>query len=341
MTTISTTGPVPHPRSRLRARLVLAGFATVGLAALAWAAFVQPLPRMAYNPSDSVAVGWYRIEPFDPRTASRPRPPSVDSIVLMPLPDRAAMLAAQRGYLPTRVPLLKRGRSRATTRLHRRRPGSHRRRAGGRRPACRPAGPAAAILAALPPSPTGRTVPVERDQPGVVRQPLFRAGQRVRRDRRCASDLAGDTSMMAADSLHFAAPLIVPSGMSFYCSSPCRRACSAGAFAPHFALPSAQPPNVQASCSNAPGLRPLACSPAGWLLVQQRRRAADARSGSEGKGGRQDKGFGTLPPAKPVCTGVARRRLRRRAAWREARADAGMSACFARSDTPELAGAQP
>ena len=42
MTTISTTGPVPHPRSRLRARLVLAGFATVGLAALAWAAFVQP-----------------------------------------------------------------------------------------------------------------------------------------------------------------------------------------------------------------------------------------------------------------------------------------------------------
>ena len=87
---------------------MLAGFATVGLAALAWAAFVQPLPRMAYNPSDSVAVGWYRIEPFDPRTASRPRPLSVDSIVLMPLPDRAAMLAAQRGYLPTRVPLLKR-----------------------------------------------------------------------------------------------------------------------------------------------------------------------------------------------------------------------------------------
>ena len=54
--------------------------------------------------------------------------------------------------------------------------------------------------------------------------------------------------MMAADSLHFAAPLIVPSGMSFYCSSPCHRTCSAGAFAPHFALPSAQPSNVQASC---------------------------------------------------------------------------------------------
>lgn len=96
------------PRSRLRARLVLAGIAAVGLAALAWAAFVSPLPRLTYNPSDSVAVGWYRIEPFAPRTASLPRPLSVDSIVLVPLPDRAAMLAAQRGYLPTRVPLLKR-----------------------------------------------------------------------------------------------------------------------------------------------------------------------------------------------------------------------------------------
>ncbi len=103
-----TPEAAPHPRSRLRVRIALAGFAAVGLAALAWAAFVSPLPRLTYNPSDSVAAGWYRIEPFDPRTASLPRPLSVDSIVLVPLPDRAAMLAAQRGYLPTRVPLLKR-----------------------------------------------------------------------------------------------------------------------------------------------------------------------------------------------------------------------------------------
>lgn len=112
MTTQSITARKPEaaqlPRSRMRARLVLAGFAAVGLVALAWAAFVQPLPRLIYNPSDSVAVGWYRIEPFDLRTASLPRPLPVDSIVLVPLPDRAATLAAQRGYLPTRVPLLKR-----------------------------------------------------------------------------------------------------------------------------------------------------------------------------------------------------------------------------------------
>ena len=111
MTAVSTAGTAPRPRSpraRLRARLVLASLSAWGLAALAWASFVHPLPRLIYNPSDSVAVGWYRIEPFDPRTASLPRPLSVDSIVLVPLPDRAAMLAAQRGYLPTRVPLLKR-----------------------------------------------------------------------------------------------------------------------------------------------------------------------------------------------------------------------------------------
>ncbi|MEF0799104.1 S26 family signal peptidase, partial [Pseudomonas aeruginosa] len=69
-----TPEAAPHPRSRLRVRIALAGFAAVGLAALAWAAFVSPLPRLTYNPSDSVAAGWYRIEPFDPRTASRPRP---------------------------------------------------------------------------------------------------------------------------------------------------------------------------------------------------------------------------------------------------------------------------
>ena len=108
MTTISTTGPVPHPRSRLRARLVLAGFATVGLAALAWAAFVQPLPRLIYNPSDSVPVGWYRVDPIQHRAGSLARSLSVGSIVLTQLPADGAALAAQRGYLPAHVPLLKR-----------------------------------------------------------------------------------------------------------------------------------------------------------------------------------------------------------------------------------------
>src|SRR3546814_18575412 len=66
------------------------------------------LPRLIYNPSDSVAVGWYRVDPLGHGTASLPRPLSVGSIVLTALPPDAAVLAAQRGYLPARVPLLKR-----------------------------------------------------------------------------------------------------------------------------------------------------------------------------------------------------------------------------------------
>ena len=107
-TAVHSAEAAPHPRSRLRARLVLAALSACGLAALAWAAFVSPLPRLIYNPSDSVAVGWYRIDPLDHRTASLPRPLSVGSIVLTRLPAGAAALAAQRGYLPARVPLLKR-----------------------------------------------------------------------------------------------------------------------------------------------------------------------------------------------------------------------------------------
>lgn len=96
------------PRSRLRDRLVLAGIAAVGLAALAWVAFVQPLPRLIYNPSDSVPVGWYHVDPQRHGTDSLPRPLSVGSIVLTTLPPDVAVLAAQRGYLPAHVPLLKR-----------------------------------------------------------------------------------------------------------------------------------------------------------------------------------------------------------------------------------------
>lgn len=107
-TAARTPKAAPLPRSRLRARLVLAGFAVVGLAALAWAAFVQPLPRLIYNPSDSVPVGWYRVDPQRHGAESLPRPLSVGSVVLTTLPPDVAVLAAQRGYLPTRVPLLKR-----------------------------------------------------------------------------------------------------------------------------------------------------------------------------------------------------------------------------------------
>ena len=108
MTAVSTSGTAPPPRLRVRARLVLAGLSACGLAALAWASFVHPLPRLIYNPSDSVPMGWYRVDPLNHRPGSLPRPLSVGSIVLASLPPDAAALAAQRRYLPAGVPLLKR-----------------------------------------------------------------------------------------------------------------------------------------------------------------------------------------------------------------------------------------
>ncbi|URG49325.1 S26 family signal peptidase [Pectobacterium quasiaquaticum] len=112
MTVLSTSGTTPHPLSRRRAHLVLAALSACGLAALACASFLpdhmRPLPRLTYNPSDSVAVGWYRVDLLDHQADSLPSPLSVNSIVLVPPPAEAGVLAAQRGYLPTRVPLLKR-----------------------------------------------------------------------------------------------------------------------------------------------------------------------------------------------------------------------------------------
>ena len=116
MTTVSTstntTETAPRPRSRLRARIALACLSACGLAVLAWVSFLpdhmRPLPRLIYNPSDSVAVGWYRVDPVQRWADSLQHPLSVGSIVLAQLPADAAALAAQRGYLPTRVPLLKR-----------------------------------------------------------------------------------------------------------------------------------------------------------------------------------------------------------------------------------------
>ena len=316
-TAVHSAEAASHPRSRLRARLVLAALSACGLAALAWASFGLPKPRLIYNPSDSVPVGWYRVDPSSNRTDSLPRPLSVGSIVLVPLPAEAATLAAQRGYLPTRVPLLKRVGAIAPQEVCI--AGSSVRIDGV---------PSAAVLRAdrlgrpLPSwrqcrASSRRTVPAQQDQSGVVRQPLFRPGQRIRRDRRGAPGLAGFTPMMAADSLHADVHCIVPSGVSIRWLLPCRRACSANAFALHFALPTAQPSTVQASCLErarpaalaafAGGLAASSAAPPGRHCRERKQEAK-----AEGK----IKGRGTGPRRKPVCTWGWRStaRLRRRAA---------------------------
>jgi conjugative transfer signal peptidase TraF len=72
----------------------------VGIAALGAPAVVQMRARVVYNPTDSVARGWYWIGPSDAL--------HFGSIVLVRLPSTVATFAAQRGYLPKEVPMLKR-----------------------------------------------------------------------------------------------------------------------------------------------------------------------------------------------------------------------------------------
>lgn len=74
-------------------------FAVCGIVVLALPFWGTPLPRIVYNASDSVPRGWYAID-VD-------AVPHIGSLVLAHLPANVAALAAQRNYLPLRVPLLK------------------------------------------------------------------------------------------------------------------------------------------------------------------------------------------------------------------------------------------
>ena len=103
--------------------------------------------------------------------------------------------------------------------------------------------------------------------------------------------------MMAADSLHVAVHLIVPSDVPLRWLSACRRACSASASALHFALPS----HVQASCLER--ARPMAVAAfAGALAARAAtppgRRCPERQRGAKAEG--KTKGCGTCRPAKPV-----------------------------------------
>lgn len=81
-----------------RAAVIL--YMDIGLAALLMPLAIPNHVQIVYNPSDSVPRGWYRIVPADSL--------HVGSMVLARIPAQAAALAAQRGYLPAGIPLLKR-----------------------------------------------------------------------------------------------------------------------------------------------------------------------------------------------------------------------------------------
>ncbi|PXB74832.1 hypothetical protein CW299_42755, partial [Pseudomonas aeruginosa] len=107
--------------------------------------------------------------------------------------------------------------------------------------------------------------------------------------------------MMAADEMHVAVHLIVPSGMSIRWLSSCRRACRASADpayrAPHFALPS----RVQASCLER--ARPVAVAAFAGVLAARAaappgRRCPERQRGAKAEG--KTNGRGTGPRRKPV-----------------------------------------
>ncbi|WP_439861800.1 S26 family signal peptidase [Pseudomonas sp. MBLB4136] len=84
--------------SSQRARWPLA-LAVGSLLALGWAAFATSPPQLVYNSSDSVPIGWYRITATSTLAAG--------DLLLVHLPPEVMALAAQRGYLPANLPLLK------------------------------------------------------------------------------------------------------------------------------------------------------------------------------------------------------------------------------------------
>lgn len=145
--------------------------------------------------------------------------------------------------------------------------------------------------------------------------------------------------MMATDSLRF----IVPSAVSPCWLLPCRRACSAGASAPHFAQPTAQPSHVQESClERTPPMAAAAFAgglAAGSTATPDRRRQKRKR-GEKAEG--KIKGRGTQPLENLVCTwgwcgtrqgAVACRKSAQRGI------SIGESACFIRWTAPVLDGA--
>ena len=151
--------------------------------------------------------------------------------------------------------------------------------------------------------------------------------------------------MMAADSLHVAVHLIVPSDVPLRWLSACRRACSASASALHFALPS----HVQASClerAQPAALIALVRAFTGALAASsaappgRRRPERQRRAKAEGK----IKGRGTWPLENRVCTWGWRGTRRGTAACRDGaqrRIGVGEVACFVRWTATALDGVAP
>jgi len=86
-------------RGRNRPRVILA-LTLVGLGCLGFATLVRPAPLLLWNASASAPIGLYRVMPSTPLQRG--------DMVLLRTPGSVRDLAAERGYLPLAVPLVKR-----------------------------------------------------------------------------------------------------------------------------------------------------------------------------------------------------------------------------------------
>jgi conjugative transfer signal peptidase TraF len=91
---------VRQRRTKRRIRATIwSAFSVVGVALIAVPATGILPPIVLYNPSKSAPLGWYRIEAIDEISRG--------DLVVANLPRDATELAAQRGYLPAGIPVIK------------------------------------------------------------------------------------------------------------------------------------------------------------------------------------------------------------------------------------------
>lgn len=93
----------PYGRRRRRGRvrpLAILALGTLGLGPLGLAALGRPAPLIVYNASASAPIGFYRVLSVDEIRGG--------DLVLARTPASVRKLAAERGYIPETVPLVKR-----------------------------------------------------------------------------------------------------------------------------------------------------------------------------------------------------------------------------------------
>lgn len=83
----------------MRNAALVAGLGVLGLGLIGFATFADLAPKLVWNASASAPTGLYRVV-----SGAHKR----GDLVLVRAPESAAKLAAERGYLPLNVPLIKR-----------------------------------------------------------------------------------------------------------------------------------------------------------------------------------------------------------------------------------------